>query len=227
MHPRKKAKLSAEKRRELMVSAAVAREAVLQTHVARAMRLIELSGNRVSVMRMISIYTRLHDLSKMDTEALANRLLALLGRSRKTAAPTPAVYVEGESENFDNQRSIVGSVRDRLKGRRLHDLRRWIELHTGSTQAALIEIHVRHALRFVEDLRGSHITSEAVEVYEEMLEVPETMHSALRIYVLDKLAQEELPKGQVSSDLAAVAAVADPAQVSMFPSGGRRPKRVG
>ena len=227
MHPRKKAKLSAEKRRELMVSAAVAREAVLQTHVARAMRLIELSGNRVSVMRMISIYTRLHDLSKMDTEALANRLLALLGRSRKTQTQTPAVYVEGESENFDNQRSIVGSVRDRLKGRRLHDLRRWIELHTGSTQAALIEIHVRHALRFVEDLRESHVTQEAIEVYEEMLEVPETMHAALRIYVLDKLAQEELPKGQVASDAVPVAVQADPAQVSMFPAGGRRPKRVG
>jgi hypothetical protein len=188
------------------------------------MRLVELSGNRVSVMRMISIYTRLHGLSKMDTEALANRLLALLGRSRKSQ--TPAVYVEGESENFDNQRSLVGSVRDRLKGRRLHDLRRWIELHTGSTQAALLEIHVRHALRFVEELRESHMTTEAIEVYEEMLEVPENMHAALRIYVLDKLANEELPKGQVASDVT-VPAVADPDQVSLFPTGGRRPKRVG
>lgn len=221
MQPRKKAKLSAEKRRELMVSAAVAREAVLQTHVARAMRLIELSGNRVSVMRMISIYTRLHDLSKMDTEALANRLLALLGRSRK--AQTPAVYVEGESENFDNHRSIVGSVRERLKGRRLHDLRRWIELHTGSTQAALIEIHVRHALRFAEELITTHTTEEAIEVYEEMLEVPENMHAALRIYVLDKLAADELPKGAVPE----VAVPADPEQVSMFPGERRRPKRVG
>ena len=66
MSPRKKAKLTAEKRRELMVAAAVAHEAVLQTHVARAMRLIELSNNRVSVMRMLTIYTRLHNLSKMD-----------------------------------------------------------------------------------------------------------------------------------------------------------------
>src|SRR5688572_17923198 len=101
MRPAKKGKLTAEKRRELMVSAAVAREAILQMHVVRAMRLIELSGNRVSVMRIISIYTRLHDLGKMDIEALANRLLALLGKSRKAA--TPAVYVEGESENFDER----------------------------------------------------------------------------------------------------------------------------
>ncbi len=218
MSPRKKVRLTAEKRRELMVAAAVAHEAVLQTHVVRAMRLIELSNNRVSVMRMLSIYTRLHNLSKTDVEALANRVLALLGRSRKTA--TPAVYVEGESENFDDRRSIMGSVRERLRGRRLNDLRRWTELHTGSTQAALLDLHVRHALRFVQELQATHDVEEAIEVYEEMVEVPETMTSALRIYVLDRLAAEELPRGAVLD------VTADPAQVPMFPADRRRPKRV-
>jgi hypothetical protein len=218
MSPRKKAKLTAEKRRELMVAAAVAHEAILQTHVMRAMRLIELSGNRVSVMRMLSIYTRLHELSKMDVEALANRVLAVLGRSRKSQ--TPAMYVEGESENFDDRRSIVGSMRERMRGRRLHDLRRWTELHTGSTQAALLEIHVRHALRFVHELRESHDILNAIEVYEEMVEVPDNMTDALRIYVMDKLAAEELPKGAV------IDVSADPAQVPLFPADRRRPKRV-
>jgi hypothetical protein len=217
MSPRKKAKLTAEKRRELMVAAAVAHEAVLQTHVARAMRLIELSNNRVSVMRMLTIYTRLHNLSKMDVEALANRVLAVLGRSRKSQ--TPAVYVEGESENFDDRRSIVGSMRQRLRGRRLHDLRRWTELHTGSTQAALLEIHVRHALRFVHELNATHSVVEAIEVYEEMVGVPDIMTSALRIYVFDRLAAEELPKGAI------IDVNADPAQVPLFPD-RRRPKRV-
>ena len=223
MSPRKKAKLTAEKRRELMVAAAVAHEAVLQTHVARAMRLIELSGNRVSVMRMITIYTRLHDLSKMDVEALANRVLALLGRSRKSA--TPAMYVEGESENFDDGRSLMGSMRDRMKGRRLHDLRRWVQLHTASTQAALIEIHVRHALRFVQELHATHSTVDAINVYEEMVNVPDNMTAALRIYVMDRLAAEELPKG--NTPLIDVTAPVDPAQVPLFPAERRRPKRVG
>ena len=221
MSPRKKAKLTAEKRRELMVSAAVAHEAVLQTHVARAMRLIELSNNRVSVVRMITIYTRLHDLSKMDVEALGNRVLALLGRSRKNV--TPAMYVEGESENFDDNRSIMGSVRDRLKGRRLHDLRRWVELHTASTQAALIEIHVRHALRFVQELHSSHSTVEAIEVYQEMVNVPDNMTAAVRIYVMDRLAAEELPKGGTPL----IDVPVDPAQVPLFPADRRKSKRVG
>lgn len=219
MSPRKKAKLTAEKRRELMVAAAVAHEAILQTHVMRAMRLIELSGNRVSVMRMLSIYTRLHELSKMDVEALANRVLAVLGRSRKSQ--TPAMYVEGESENFDDRRSIVGSMRERMRGRRLHDLRRWTELHTGSTQAALLEIHVRHALRFVHELHESHDIFDAIGVYEDMVEVPDNMTDALRIYVMDKLAAEELPKGAVI-DVSST----DPAQVPLFPADRRRPKRV-
>ncbi len=223
MSPRKKARLTAEKRRELMVAAAVAHEAILQTHVARAMRLIELSGNRVSVVRMITIYTRQHELSKMDVEALANRVLALLGRTRKAQMPAPAMYVEGESENFDDTRSIMGSVRDRLKGRRLHDLRRWIELHTASTQAALLEIHVRHALRFAQELQESHSTQEAISVYEEMVMVADKMSSALRIYVLDRLAAEELPKGNTPF----VEVAADPAQVPLFPGERRRPKRVG
>ena len=221
MRPAKKGKLTAEKRRELMVAAAVAREAILQLHVARAMRLIELCGNRVSVMRMISIYTRLHDLSKMDIEALANRLLALLGKSRKTA--TPAMYVEGESENFDDRRSLVGSVRERMRGRRLHDLRRWVDLHTGSTQAALIEIHVRHAMRFIEELRVTHSTREAVDIYQDMVEVPASMTEAVKIYVWERLAAEELPKGTIEI-------VPDPSQVPLFPAAEqarRKPKRVG
>ena len=221
MPPRKKAKLTAEKRRELMVAAAVAREALLQTHVGRAMRLVELSGNRVSVMRMLTIYTRLHGLNKMDTETLINRVLALLGRSRKSA-PTPAVYVEGEADSFTDGKTLMGSMRERLRGRRLHDLRRWTELHTGSTQAALLDIHVRHALRFIEELRETHMTSEAVEVYEEMVEVPEVMREALRIFVLDKLAAEELPKQPSLAE----APPADPSQVSMFPP-AKRSKRAG
>lgn len=221
MPPRKKAKLTAEKRRELMVAAAVAREALLQTHVGRAMRLIELSGSRVSVMRMLSIYTRLHGLNKMDTETVMNRVLAVLGRSRRQ---TPAVYVEGESENFSDTRTLVGTMRERLRGRRLHDLRRWVELHTGATQAALLDIHVRHALRFVEELRETHSTADAVDVYEEMVEVPEAMRSALRIFVLDKLAADELPKPLPTPE---VSTAVDPAQVSLFPVERRRGKRAG
>jgi hypothetical protein len=220
MTPKSRARLTAEKRRELMVTAAVAREALLQMHVTRAVKLIELSGNRVSVMRMLSIYARVQELSKADDETISNRVLALLGNRRKGQNAPAAVYVEGEEENPGVNRSLFGSMRDRMKGRRFHDLRRWVELHTGSTQAALIEIHVRHALRFVYELNETHAVVDALEVYRELVEVPDNLTDALYIYVLDRLAAEELPKSQKEE------VPADPAQVSLFPGERRRNKRA-
>lgn len=218
MSSRKKTKLNAEKRRELMVAAAVAREAVVATHVTRALKLIELSGNRVSVLRMLSIYSRMHDLGKNDVEVITNRLLAVLGRARK--GEKPAVYVEGEDERLSDSRSVVGAMRERLRGRRLHDLRRWVELHTGSTQAALLEIHVKHALRFVYELAGSHQIVDALEAYRELVDVPDNLTDALYIYVMDRLAAEELPKsGEVVLEQ-------DPSQVPLFPVERRRSKRA-
>jgi hypothetical protein len=190
MSSRKKARITAEKRRELQVLAAVAREALLQTHVTRAIKLIELAGNRVSVMRMLGIYTRVHVLSEADTEVFSNRLLAVLGRKGEG----PVVYVEGEPVHESG--SFVRVVRDRLRGRQLHDLRRWVELHAGATQAALIDLHVRHALRFISELNESHSISEALDVYSELVDVPDNMRDALYIFALDRLAAEELPKAQ-------------------------------
>ena len=219
MSPKSRARLSGEKRRELMVAAAVAREALLQLHVTRALKLIELSGNRVSVMRMLSIYARVQELSKSDDETITNRVLALLGNRRKGQNAAP-VYVEGEEDNPSVNRSLLGSVRDRMKGRRFHDLRRWVELHTGSTQAAMIEIHVRHALRFVFELNETHAVVDALEVYRELVEVPDNLTDALYIYVLDRLAAEELPKTQKEE------MPADPTQVSLFPTERRKTKRA-
>lgn len=219
MSPQKKTRLTSEKRRELQVCAAVARETLLQTHVARALKLIELANNRVSVMRMIAIYARLHALTDGDAEVFSNRVLALLGhRARKGQAP--AVYVEGEDETPVTSRSFVRIVRDRLRGRRLHDLRRWVELHTGATQTALIEVHVRHALRFVEELKETHSISDALRIYAELVEVPANMKDALYIFTLDRLAAEELPRG------AAPRAVPDAEQVPLFPPQRKRNKHA-
>ena len=216
--PKRTRKLSAVKQRELQVAAAVARDAVSQMHVNRALKLIDLAGNRVSVIRMLAIYTRVHALTNADAEVLANKVLAAVGhRTRK--GQQPAVFVEGEDENIGDTRSFVGVVRDRLKGRIHHDLRRWVELHSGATQAALIDLHVRHALRFVQELRETHPVAEAVAIYRELVDVPANMSDALYIYTLDRIATEELPRAQ-----ATVAVEAE--QMPMFPTQRRRAKRV-
>lgn len=213
-------RLTAVKQRELQVAAAVARDAVSQLHITRALKLIDFAGNRVSVIRMLAIYTRVHGFSNADAEVLGNKVLAAVGhRTRKGQQQQPAVFVEGEDENISDSRSFVGVVRDRLKGRIHHDLRRWVELHAGATQAALIDLHVRHALRFVEELKDTHGISDAIAIYRELVDVPVNLADALYIYTLDRIAADELPKAQ------AVVAL-DEEQVPMFPPQRRRAKRV-
>lgn len=212
MSSRKKARVSAEKRRELQVAAAVARESLLQTHVTQALELISLAGNRVSVMRMLQIYVRVNALSQADAELVTTRLLATLGGGLEDRAK-PVVYVEGE-DDVAGDLPFFGVVRERLRGRTLNDLRRWVELHTGSTQVVLLEVHVQHALRFVAMLSESHTVSAALQVYADLVAVPKALADILYVFVLDRLASSELP--------AEPGATPDPEQVSLFPSQPRR-----
>jgi hypothetical protein len=188
-------KLPPAKRRELQVAAAVAREAVLELHLNRALRLIELADQRVSAVRILSIYLRLQGLVGATAEVLANRVLAALGqRGRKGL--TPSLFVEGEDESEHNERSFWRVVRDRLRGRVHDDLRRWVELHTGATQVAILDVHVRHALGFVRELAATHTIENACAVYCDLAEVPVNLGSPLYMFVLDRLATDELPRKQ-------------------------------
>jgi hypothetical protein len=184
-------RVSAEKRRELQVAAAVARETLLQTHVKQALELIGLAANRVSVIRMLSIYVRVNTLPHVDADLVTTRVLALLGEDRYNGE-RPLIYVEGEASAAETL-PLFGIVRDRLRGRSLDDLRRWVELHTGTTQVALLDMYVAHALRFVEILKDTHSIAAALRVYTEMVAVPKTVNDVLYIFVLDRLAVAGLP----------------------------------
>ena len=237
MTPRKASrKLKAAKRRELEVAAAVAREAVLQLHVARAVKMIDMAGDRVSALRMVNIYLRLQALNGPEGAIVANRVLALLGQ-RGHKGPVTTLFIEGEADQqVEEPRSVFRIVRDRLRGRVHHELRRWVELHSGSTQVALLDIHVRHALRFVKELADSHSISDAVELYGELTGVAPAVEDTLYAFVLDRLATEELPRAAKSKreeeeeepSLARPkskrAAASD--EVTLYPQPGTRPKRA-
>ena len=196
MSPRKAArKLPPAKRRELQVAAAVARESILELHLNRSLRLIELADQRVSAVRILNIYLRLQGLTGAGAEMVANRVLAALGqRGRKGL--TPSLFVEGEDETEAHERSFWHVVRDRLRGRVHDDLRRWVELHTGATQVALLDAHVRHAMGFVKELSETHTIEDACATYSELAEVPLNLTGPLYMFVLDRLASEELPRKQ-------------------------------
>ena len=196
-------KLSASARRELDVAAAVAREAVLQLHVERALVLIRLANARIPLTRALDIYLRLQMLSGPAADMICNRVLASFGPARNTVGPvaSPAANDRADDDDPDyaDERSLFRTVRRRLRGRVNDELRREIELHMGVTRVALLDLHVRHAHGFVRMLAGAHDIAAACAVYTEMLNVPVSLAPVLYIMVLDRVATDErersLPAG--------------------------------
>jgi len=216
-------KLNAAKRRELEVAAAIAREAVMQFHVTSAIRFIELADERVSAVRMLEIYLRLHRIVDAPAELLAYRVLAALGQRSSRNGVAPNYFVEGEVEDdFENTRSLFRVVRNRLRGRVHHDLRRMVEIATGSTQIALIELHVRHAMKFVQELAATHSIAEAAMLYTEMAGVPVSYKDTLYLFLLDRLATEELPRPAAKG---AAAPATAPRAPMVAPERAERPER--
>jgi hypothetical protein len=186
-------RLNVATRRELEVAAALAREAVTQFHVSSAISLIELANGRVSAVRMLEIYLRVHNITGAEGELLAYSVLAALGH-RASKGKAASLVVDGEDSAAPDSASLLRLLRMRLRGRVHHDLRRWVELATGSVQAGLIEIHVRHAVRFARELTETHSVSQACALYVEMAGVPAPLRESLHIHLLDRMAAEELPR---------------------------------
>ena len=192
---RNRSRLSPALRRQLEVAAAVASEDVVQMHAARALELVELANERVTAPRMLLIYARVHYLDGQTAQTIAPRVLATLGqRAVETGALVQAWREDEEEEVFGDSRSLLRVIRERLRGRIHHDLRRWIELHSGEVQVALLELHTTHALRFLQILDGECPTHAAVDTYARMLGVRETHRTALYHNVLARLAAAELPR---------------------------------
>jgi hypothetical protein len=188
-------KLSAATARELQVAAAVAREAVQQLHVEHALELIRCADGQVSDLRMLDIYLRLLDLTGPGGDAVANRVLASLGRTRAPALGRAGAFRdEGEPEDVvADDRSLLRLLRRRLRGRVHHELRRTVELRTGVVHAALLDLHSGHALGFVGLLADTHTIGQACSVYTSMVQLPPTLAAMLYVMVLDRIAANESP----------------------------------
>lgn len=193
-------KLTADKRRDLEVAAATAREAVVQLHVDRAIELIQLSEGRVPTLRMIEIYIRVQGLTGTPAQVVANRVMATLGRHGVRGVNALAYGAgsddpdDGGGDEDEAEPSLFRTLRKRLRGRVNDGLRRVVELHTGATRAALIDLYVRHARDFVEILADTHSIEDACELYTDQVAVPTQVGHVLYTLVLDRLAAQELPR---------------------------------
>ena len=185
-------KLAAPLRRALDVAAAIATEEVQAAHVAQTLELIEIADARVVPQRVADIYLRLHGLEEPTAGVIRTRVLAEIGQRARSAPPTEPVLVEDSQEEVP-ARGPFRSLRERFRGRVHHELRRWMELHTGRTEVVLLDIHVRNALIFVQTLAPDVPIQEAVAIYRERVNAPEQLGQMLYWFVLARLSDLELP----------------------------------
>jgi hypothetical protein len=184
-------KIPAGRNRELQVAAAVAREAVVELHVSHALELIRAAAGTVPELRMLDIYIRLLELAGPTEETVANRVLAALGHTRAGSPPFGDGGADAELP-ADDDASLLRNVRRRLRGRVNPSLRRVVELRTGATKIALLDIHVRHATGFVQLLADTHGIEEACATYVTFVPMPAPLASVLYLLVVDRIAAEEL-----------------------------------
>lgn len=190
MSRRSSRRLSPSKAQELQVAAAVAREAILHMLADHALALVRHAAGDVSEQRMLDIYLRLLGLTGHTADAVANRVLASLGHSRPTAQRE--VDTEGDAKDVaPDSRSMLRTLHRRLRGRVNDELRHIVELQTGAAQAALLDLHVRHARGFVRLLEGSHSIGDACDDYIEALHVPPRFAGVLYILVVDRIAADD------------------------------------
>jgi hypothetical protein len=196
---------TAARHRQVHMAAAVAREAVMQLHVEHALALIHLAAGRVPELRILEIYLRLLDLSGVAAEAVANRVLAALGG----AHPEHAVRAlsgldDGRSTDTAgddvaaDDRSLMRTLRRRLRGRVHDELRTAIELQVGVVKTALLATHVSHAHGFVRMLADTHDTAGACAAYTANVHVPPALAGVLYMLVLDRIAAENPAAGSLT-----------------------------
>jgi hypothetical protein len=195
--------LSESMRRRIELAIAVAQERLLSTHVAHALKLIQIVGDQVPFENALAIYTRLLRLSDDEARVITTRALATLGERATRSDVWPELVSEKEVEEEPEPRrsfSFLNIMRHRLRGRVNDDLRRWVEMAAARTEVALLETHVENALNFVELLEKEQPVTESVEMYLDALGVRESIAEVTYYIALGRIADRFLPGGARNSE---------------------------
>ncbi|MCI0433778.1 MAG: hypothetical protein L0271_09010 [Gemmatimonadetes bacterium] len=169
---------------QMSMAMAAARQRLHDAHFAFVLELIQKTRAQVPAPRALSIYARLHRLTEIDIQVLRHRVLVYLGELQSvgiTELPNTFVAIDGEVE-WDVTASLVERIRKRLTGRKLHELREWITLHSGHVEAELLRLHTDNVVA-IADASGSIPRADVVRAYSREAglgdRLNETLHNGL------------------------------------------------
>ncbi|HEX8831074.1 MAG TPA: hypothetical protein VF705_07920 [Longimicrobium sp.] len=207
--------------RQVDLATAVAQEKLLDTHVRHVLALVQLVSHQIPFDAALDIYARILRLNPEQARNVGSRAFAELGRrgliSGAAEAEGGVTLLEDDAADREEARSAPSSdggrfeqvfsrVRRRIRGRVHDDLRHRINLGAARAEDDLFEQHVSNALEFARSLHAEVPLHEAVDLYLEIMGVPEGVSDVVFNRALRRVADEELPAAEsvpVAADTAA------------------------
>jgi hypothetical protein len=195
--------------RQIDLATAMAQEKLLDTHVRHVLALVELVAGQLPFDDALDIYARILRLNPEQARNVGSRAFAELGRRGEevTLLEDDASDREdagkpdgGEGGRFE---LVFSRVRRRIRGRVQDALRSRVNLAAARAEDHLFERHVANALEFARALAAEVPLHEAVELYLEILSVPEGVSDVVFNRALRRVADEELPPMEESVSPAA------------------------
>ena len=220
-------KISRAMQRQVDLTTAVCQERLLSTHVRHVLALVDLVAEELPFDSALDIYARILRLTPEQARNVGSRALAILGRrtgvsdgveddpevelleddaaDREEARTPPSA----EGGRFD---AIFSRVRRRIRGRVQEDLRERINLAAARAEDALFNTHVDNALIFARALSDEVPLDEAVDLYLEIMAIPDGVSDVVFNRALRTVADDRLPPVESARGAAAAAASVEAAE---------------
>jgi hypothetical protein len=200
--------------RQIDLATAMAQEKLLDTHVRHVLALVELVSDQLPFDAALDIYARIVRLNPEQARNVGSRAFAELGRRGSVAPHAEPKLLEddaadredaarGEARDGGRFEQVFGRVRRRIRGRVQDELRHRINLAAARAEDDLFERHVDNALEFARALQAEVPLHEAVDLYLEIMTVPEGVSDVIFNRALSKVADAELPPLDAAEPVAA------------------------
>lgn len=198
-------KISRSMQRQVDLTTAVCQERLLSAHVRHVLALVDLVADELPFDSAVDIYARILRLTPEQARNVGSRALAAIGR-RTGLTEAEELNLDlsdddsdlvdegpdrgGEEGRFD---AVFSRVRRRIRGRVKDDLRQRINLAAARAEDALFETHVQNALVFGKALSEEVPLHEAVDLYLDVMAIPEGVSDVIFNRALRVVADDVLP----------------------------------
>jgi hypothetical protein len=191
--------------RQIDLTTAVCQERLLAAHVRHVLAFVDLVAPEIAFDSALDMYARILRLTPEQARNVGSRALASLGRrSGVPAEDLDLSFGADEGDDADDAHgddepptgrfdAIFGRVRRRIRGRVHEDLRHRISLAAARAEDDLFNTHVANALIFARALSEEVPLHEAMDLYLDVMAIPEGVSGVVFNRALRTVADASLP----------------------------------